>query len=691
MKREKAHLLTALAAIAVIASGFQTTPDHKILFEKAKFAMETKGDLQSAIKLFQEIIAKYPQEKEYAARAQFYIGTCYEKLGNTEAIKAYELVLKKYADQPELVVAARERLSALRREKPSAGEIDALLPAEGDSDAQSLSPDGTKVAIVDYSAGQNIAVYDLATKHTDLITHYDWSGKDSGWTASPHWSPDGKELAYVFATWYAVPTISELRIVSLDGRSRTLYRVEGEDNAAPLGWLRDGSAVIAQVTVGKITTLGLLSPSDGTFKPLRVIKASSADSSPDGRWIVFEDVREGKSHDIFIISRDGKNVETLTDHPSEDKIPRWSPDGKYIIFLSQRHGDWALWGVAVSEGKPTGDPFMIRTGMQDESLLNWTASGLGIQSAVKMDDVYILPVNPATGEPAGKARLVSYPVTGINTGPVWSPDGKFLAFASIAMNKPDRRHIVVMLAGGGDHKEFLIPSKIPSFQPHSLCLRWLPDSSGLGFSNMDDNKTWVAFRLDLKTGGWKTWPLPDTWPHSEWSGSNTYVYCKYGQYGEESSIVERQLDTGTERVIYRSGKPGSGQVVFRGLKFARDQRWLGFQERRGDDDSKIVVVDVQSGNSRVFSSDFLGGPTWSPDGNFVLALSSPAWDKNFNAINVFSLQDGKLSRYPIADLFPKNASVFHPDWSADGKELAFRVSYTRSELLRMKNVIAEKR
>jgi TolA-binding protein len=75
--------------------------------------METKGDLNGAINLFNDIIKKYPKEREYAAKSQLYIGLCYEKLGVKEAQKAYELVVSEYADQKEMVALAKERLAAL--------------------------------------------------------------------------------------------------------------------------------------------------------------------------------------------------------------------------------------------------------------------------------------------------------------------------------------------------------------------------------------------------------------------------------------------------------------------------------------------------------------------------------------------------------------------------------------------------
>src|SRR4030042_6224784 len=71
--------LTAVVVSAAFA--LQNSSQHKVLFEKAKFTMETKGDLKGAIALFEEIIKEYPNERDYAAKSLYLIGICYEKLG----------------------------------------------------------------------------------------------------------------------------------------------------------------------------------------------------------------------------------------------------------------------------------------------------------------------------------------------------------------------------------------------------------------------------------------------------------------------------------------------------------------------------------------------------------------------------------------------------------------------------------
>ena len=53
--------------------------------------------------------------------------------------------------------------------------------------------------------------------------------------------------------------------------------------------------------------------------------------------IVFSSERNGNA-EIFTMNSDGTNLKQLTNHPSRDAWPKWSPDGKQIIFCSERKG-----------------------------------------------------------------------------------------------------------------------------------------------------------------------------------------------------------------------------------------------------------------------------------------------------------------------------------------------------------------
>jgi Tol biopolymer transport system component len=77
--------------------------------------------------------------------------------------------------------------------------------------------------------------------------------------------------------------------------------------------------------------------------------------SPDGKEIVFDvglgrDWREPRA--IFLINADGGVPKPLLQDRFSNPVPRWSRDGKWIYFASNRTGDWQVWKIEKSGGSP---------------------------------------------------------------------------------------------------------------------------------------------------------------------------------------------------------------------------------------------------------------------------------------------------------------------------------------------------
>jgi Tol biopolymer transport system component len=658
------------------------------LYQAGLYAEEVDGDLQKAIEIYTQVIEKFGDKKEIAADAQLHIGLCYEKLGRTEAIKAYEQVLKNYGGQAKQVAAARDRLAALQAEAPS--EISSIKILEGPnaSQASMISPDGKKVLFTrDDFKSQNVYVYDLSSKRLDNITQYTWEKRDPG-VYGAIWSPDGKEIVFVrnFSPGREHGP-AEIAVTNLEGNMRVLYRVENtkEGYPEPIAWLPNCSAILTGVSSpDKSDILGFIPLSGGTFKELHTMNGEvgfSVDVSPDERYVVFHDKNQQGKYDIYTIGTDGSSLQVLSDHPADEGEPRWSPDGKHIVYSSLRSGRRALWGIAVKEGKPAGDPFFIKEGNFD--FLNWTKHGLAYKSSLLVQDVFTVSIDPDTLEFIEKPRQIEYAPTGGNVCPSWSPDGKYLAFVSFDKLTGGSK-IVVLSAEGGELQEF--PNSTKNKVPLAIHdLRWLPDSSGLSLSDYNrGGKEQTLCQLDLKTGEWKKWPIPvESWTRTDWSkDGKSFLYLRQGFANDKAGIIERNTETGAEHYVYKKEAKG----VMRSLSISRDYSKLVFTVGNGS----IKMVDMETGEHRIVTSEHSGSLTLSPDARHIIVTGERNKLGFPTALFMLSVSDGSARKIDLD--FPEGTTFLTPAWSPDGKKIAFMAQSQILELFLMKNVIpADKR
>jgi Tol biopolymer transport system component len=122
---------------------------------------------------------------------------------------------------------------------------------------------------------------------------------------------------------------------------------------------------------------------------------------------------------------DGTDVRQLTNFHKEDMAPKWSPDGKWIAFLSDREGR-----VRVFVVKPDGTGMRAVSGSQvtgEEREPAWSPDGkkLAFVGRAKDQKARIWVADMAGGEPVALTDGKS-----IDDQPAWSPDGKYVAFVS---------------------------------------------------------------------------------------------------------------------------------------------------------------------------------------------------------------------------------------------------------------------
>ena len=682
--------LAIVIAIALTMSSPMGAQSAHELFQQALSKERAEGKLQEAIALYQRVIDVAGADHGLAAKALLQLGRCYETLGNAEARAAYERLIARYPDQTDLVAQAKARLAMLVR-TPSAISTPALmtvqpLPDVGkDGELMALTPDGTKAIVMDYSKGQNLALYDLTKKQKRLLTDLDWL---KGWTSFAVWSPDARRVAYLHFNYLS--KASELRVTTLDGRLSVVYHIDFPHLLQPVGWTADGTTLVVVVQrPDKTWALGTLPATGGSFTPLRSLGWSydysdaSPRLSPDGRFMAYLEGEKGV-RDVHVVSLDGRDAFRITDHPADDLQPLWAPDSRHLAFTSTRLGSVALWTVEVKDGRPVGQPRKLKDGMQSTGLIDWTSRGIFYDQQTTTWDLYTLPMDLVQGRSTGSPRPISYSRTGRNVSPAWSPDGGRLAFVSSAAADPNRRYVVVMPAEGGQAREFLIPTTAWEYAQAPYDLRWFGDGRGLGLSGTDTRGTPAVFRLRLETGEWDTIPLSyeEFSTRTEWNrDGSAFYFARCGFAGDCKSantggIFERTVDGGAERLVYRS-TPFNPLVS---LEFSPDRKWLAFVERVIEATAgkpRIIVVDVATGESRMVleAVNKLTDPwslnlvDWTPSGELLVERIAGK-NSEFLIVPV----NGGVPRRAAIDGFPSSSTQetrppLTGKWSPDGRSM----------------------
>jgi tricorn protease len=378
--------------------------------------------------------------------------------------------------------------------------------------------------------------------------------------------------------------------------------------------------------------------------------------SPDGRWVAFSSDRDGNL-DVYVVAAEGGDARQLTFHSADDQVLDWAPDGAAILFSSNRGDDWQpkLYLVSPESGmeRDAGadmglyaafSPDGARLAINRKGQSYWRRRYRGSSQT----DVTVMDV-------ANRRFTDLTDFNGMDTWPMWGADG-FIYFVSD--REAGVRNVWRVAERGG------AAERVTEFRDGDVYWPALSaDRRSVVFE-----RDFGIWRLDLATR--RAAPVPVQIKAETQSAlvarmtvdseADDYDLAASGKRiavsvrGEiftapvdEGDLVRLTLGAARDRVPRYS--PDGARLAWISDASGREELWVGQADGSGEP-RQLTTGDAQQ-----------EGFTWSPDGTVLAYVASD------NRLRVHDL-NGNRSRELARAAW---GGLGTPVWSPDGKWVAF--------------------
>jgi TolB protein len=212
-----------------------------------------------------------------------------------------------------------------------------------------FSADGQNLAFYHWTDG--IYTYNLSTENLRLVV----GNSESAFVT---WAPNGNRLAY----WNLLGQ-DRIHIVNADG---------SDDRQLTLGlrpnWSLKGGFIAYDTCENNRCGVFRINPDGGGKRQLTDDGGGGAAVSPDGGRIAYWSQADG-DFEVCVVNADGSGRKQLTKNGGNDALPAWSPDGRYLYYLSDQNGK--AWAVMVMNADGTNPHKVAGVGVSPDPARGW--------------------------------------------------------------------------------------------------------------------------------------------------------------------------------------------------------------------------------------------------------------------------------------------------------------------------------